>query len=107
MIAGWVRTVGHVTPVVTLRLVVAPIAPITDQTNGLSPCRSIQGWKWSLMSADRHPACSACWAVRTRAVGPCSSLDRKIPNSVMVASYPAHALRKQPYQRSGPTGAGG
>ena len=44
-IAGWIRTVGQVTPVVTVRSVDALIAPITLHTNGLSPCRSIQGWK--------------------------------------------------------------
>jgi hypothetical protein len=43
MTAGWMRTVGHVTPVVTGRLVASAIAPITDQTNGLWPCSSIHG----------------------------------------------------------------
>ena len=42
--AGWIRTVGQVTPVVTLRLVVAAIPPITDHTNGLWPWLSFQGW---------------------------------------------------------------
>ena len=43
-IAGWMRTVGHVTAVVTVRSVVAAMPPMTDQTNGECPCRSIHGW---------------------------------------------------------------
>ena len=39
--------VGHVTPVPTVSFVVAAMPPMTDQTNGLWPCRSIHGWKWS------------------------------------------------------------
>ena len=42
--AGWMRTVGHVTPVVTGRLVAALSAPITDHTNELWPCSSFHGW---------------------------------------------------------------
>jgi hypothetical protein len=43
--AGWMRTVGHVTPVVTCMPGVAlASAPITDQTNGLWPCSSFHGW---------------------------------------------------------------
>ena len=42
--AGWIRTVGQVTPVVTVRLVVAAIPPITVHTNGLWPWLSFQGW---------------------------------------------------------------
>ena len=41
--AGWILTVGQVTPVVTLCDVVALMAPMTLHTNGLSPWRSIQG----------------------------------------------------------------
>ena len=44
-IAGWMRMVGQVTAVVTWSDVVAPMAPITLQTNGLSPWSSSQGWK--------------------------------------------------------------
>jgi len=45
MTAGWMRTVGQVTPVVTcMPGVAAASAPITDQTNGLWPCSSIHGW---------------------------------------------------------------
>jgi hypothetical protein len=36
--------VGHVTPVVTGRLVACESAPITDHTNALWPCWSFQGW---------------------------------------------------------------
>ena len=43
-IAGWMRTVGQVTPVVTGRLVASASAPMTDHTNGLWPCSSFQGW---------------------------------------------------------------
>ena len=43
--AGWMRTVGHVTAVVTcIPGVAAAIAPITDHTNALSPCSSFHGW---------------------------------------------------------------
>ena len=35
MIAGWVRTVGQVTAVVTGNRQACEIAPIKDQTNGL------------------------------------------------------------------------
>ena len=44
MTAGWMRTVGQVTPVVTGRLVASASAPITDHTNGLWPCSSFHGW---------------------------------------------------------------
>ena len=44
MIAGWVRTVGQVTPVVTGSAVASASAPIIDQTNGLWPCSSFHGW---------------------------------------------------------------
>ncbi len=45
-IAGWMRTVGHVTAVVTcIRSVAwATSAPIIDHTNGLSPWASFHGW---------------------------------------------------------------
>jgi hypothetical protein len=43
-IAGWIRIVGQVTPVPRRRRsVAAAMPPITLQTNGLSPCASIQG----------------------------------------------------------------
>jgi hypothetical protein len=52
MMAGWMRVVGHVTHVPSGRLRVAcATAPMTLQTNGLCPCASIQGWKWSEMVA--------------------------------------------------------
>ena len=45
MIAGWIRTVGQVTAVVTcMPGTAAASAPITDQTNGLLPCSSFHGW---------------------------------------------------------------
>ena len=44
MIAGWIRMVGQVTPVVTGRSVASARAPITDDTKALWPCSSFQGW---------------------------------------------------------------
>ena len=44
-IAGCMRVVGHVTPVVTVSDVDEAKAPSTLQTNGLWPCRSVHGWK--------------------------------------------------------------
>jgi len=44
-IAGCRRMSGQVTPVPRRRRVVAcTMAPSAHQTNGLCPCRSIQGW---------------------------------------------------------------
>ena len=75
-IAGWMRISGHVTPVPSRSVSVeTAIAPMTPQTNGLSPWRSIQGWKWSEISANGKPASSACRACRTRSSGRCSSLE--------------------------------
>jgi hypothetical protein len=51
-IAGWTRIMGQVTPVPRRRRPVAwAMAPITGQTIGAWPWRSIQGWKWSEISA--------------------------------------------------------
>jgi hypothetical protein len=45
-IAGCVRMIGQVTPVpIVSCLVVAAMPAMTDHTNGLWPCRSVQGWK--------------------------------------------------------------
>jgi hypothetical protein len=45
MTAGWMRTVGQVTAVVTCsRSVAAAIAPITAHTKVDSPCSSFHGW---------------------------------------------------------------
>ena len=55
-IAGWVRRIGQVTPVPTRTVdVVWATPPRTDQTNGLWPCSSIQGWKWSEMDRKSKP----------------------------------------------------
>ena len=65
-IAGCVRIGGHVTPVPSrIRSVACAIPPITLQTNGLCPCASTQGWKWSLISANVKPASSV--RIRNRA----------------------------------------
>lgn len=45
MIAGWIRTVGQVTAVVTCRSQTWLIAPIMLQTSGLLPCSLFHGWK--------------------------------------------------------------
>ena len=55
-----------------------------DQTNGLWPWLSSHGWKWSEIDTVANPAASACCACSTSARGPCSSDDRKKPNSVIV-----------------------
>ena len=77
MIAGWIRTVGQVTAVVTGSDVASASAPITDQTNGLWPCSSFHGWKWSEIHSASKPASLAHLACWTSAFGPCSSDDKK------------------------------
>ena len=60
MFAGWMRTVGQVAPVPTWSVDVSrAIALSTVQTKGLWPCLSIQGWKWSEISAKLNPVSSA------------------------------------------------
>ena len=60
MIAGWMRMVGQVTAVPTMRRCVAwAMAPSTLHTKGLWPCRSVQGWKWSEMRAKPNPVSCA------------------------------------------------
>jgi hypothetical protein len=76
-IAGWTRVVGQVTPVISsIRSVRSEIAPSVPQTKGLSPCSSIQGWKWSEIEAKEKPACSARSAWATRVGASNSSLER-------------------------------
>ena len=77
MIAGWIRMVGHVTAVVIGSRVTCERAPITDQTNGLWPCSSFHGWKWSLIQRASNPARSAIRACSISSAGVNSSLDRK------------------------------
>jgi hypothetical protein len=77
MIAGWIRTVGHVTPVVTGSDVAWASAPITDQTKPLWPCSSFHGWKWSEIHSAWKPACSARLACSMSSAGVYSSLARK------------------------------
>lgn len=43
MIAGCIRTVAHVTAVLTGSDVTSDSAPITPHTNGLWPCSSFHG----------------------------------------------------------------
>ena len=56
MIAGWIRMVGQVTAVVTGSEHTCAMAPIIDQTNGLWPCSSFHGWKWSEIHSASKPA---------------------------------------------------
>ena len=54
------RISGHVTAVPSrIRSVVAAMPPMTLQTKALSPCASIQGWKWSEIIAKENPSSSA------------------------------------------------
>ena len=69
MIAGWIRTVGQVTAVVTGSAQTWLIAPITHHTNGLLPCSSFHGWKWSLIHSPSNPARSAAAACSTSSAG--------------------------------------
>jgi hypothetical protein len=77
MTAGCVRIMGQVTAVVTGSRHTWESAPITDQTNGLSPCSSFQGWKWSEIHSASNPASSAIRAWSSSSPGVNSSLDRK------------------------------
>jgi hypothetical protein len=64
-------------PVISsIRSVRWEIAPSVPQAKGLSPCASIQGWKWSEIEAKSKPTCSArsAWATRSGAAN--SSLER-------------------------------
>ena len=71
------RTVGQVTAVVTGRSHTWEIAPIMLHTNGLCPCSSFQGWKWSLIQRPSKPAFSAACACTSSWAGVYSSQDRK------------------------------
>ena len=71
------RVVGQVTAVVTGRSHTCEIAPIIDQTNGLWPCSSFHGWKWSLIHRLSNPASCASRACSTISFGVYSSHERK------------------------------
>ena len=75
--AGWIRTVGQVTAVVTGRSTASDSAPITPHTSGEWPCSSFQGWKWSEIQRAWKPACSAARACAISSWGPNSSQERK------------------------------
>jgi hypothetical protein len=77
MMAGCTRTLGQVTAVVTGRSQTCDSAPIMDQTKGLWPCSSFQGWKWSLIHRPSNPACSARRACSSSWAGVYSSQERK------------------------------
>jgi hypothetical protein len=82
MIAGWIRVVGQVTPVISSsRSVASEIAPSTLQTKGLWPCLSTHGWKWSEIPANSKPARSARTACAVKARGPNSSQESVYPNA--------------------------
>ena len=63
---------------------------MTDQTNGLWPCSSFHGWKWSLIQRPSKPAASAALAWATSSAGPYSSHDRKYP-IFTTRTYPRQA----------------
>src|SRR2546430_6386139 len=79
MIAGWIRVVGQVTAVVTGSRQTWLSAPIVDQTKGLWPWASIQGWKWSEIHSAANPASCARRAWSRSSAGPNSSEERKYP----------------------------
>ena len=80
MIAGCVRTVGHVTAVIQpMRSVTAAMPPSTAHTKGLWPCASFHGWKWSEIQPAWKPACSALAAASTSSGAVRSSLERAMP----------------------------
>src|SRR3954466_2591084 len=88
MIAGWMRNVGHVTPVPMRAGVVAAIAPMTDHTNGLLPWRSVHGWKWSEIMKSQNPASCAPCAKPTSSGAVNSSLESAYPILVMCLHCP-------------------
>src|SRR3954470_18323648 len=82
--------VGHVTPVCSgIRSVAFATAPTTDHTKGLSPCRSVHGWKWSEIDRNANPASSASRAISTRSPAGCSSLDNVNPSSIVIVVPPS------------------
>src|SRR3954470_290614 len=79
-IAGGIRVVGQVPPVISAsRSVACATAPSTPQTKGLLPCLSTQGWKWSEIPANSKPARSARTACAVNARGPNSSHESVYP----------------------------
>lgn len=94
MIAGCIRMVGQVTAVLTGSDVASESAPITDHTNGLWPCSSFQGWKWSEIHSASNPASCARLAWSTSSFGPNCSQERKYPIWVMAPRLPARRALK-------------
>ena len=85
MIAGWIRIVGHVTPVPTrdpLRRV-RRSPPGRPRRTGSGPGGRSTGGSGRRSGRTRTRAASAMTACSTRARGSCSSLDRAYPMSVM------------------------
>ncbi len=91
MIAGCVRKVGQVTAVLTGSDVTSERAPMMPQTNGLWPCSSFHGWKWSEIHSASNPAACARLDWSTSSFGVYCSQDRKYPISVIPAGYPLPA----------------
>ena len=77
VMTGWILVVGQVTAVVNGNEQTWAMAPIIDQTNGLWPCSSFQGWKWSEIHRASKPACSARRAWSSSSAGVYSSDERK------------------------------
>jgi hypothetical protein len=64
---------------IVIRSVTAAIPPSVAHTNGLWPCRSVHGWKWSEIAAKSNPTRSADRASSIRPDGPRSSLQSLYP----------------------------
>ena len=95
-IAGWYRTVGHVTPVASpIESVPAAIAPSTDHAKGECPCESSHGWKWSLISTKSNPDASASCAWRTSSFGPNPSAESLYPYCMVCPPSTPATLRGQ------------
>lgn len=62
--------VGQVTAVLIGSDVTSDNAPIKPHTNGLWPCSSFQGWKWSEIHSASNPAASARLAWSISSLGP-------------------------------------
>ncbi|MEZ5183413.1 MAG: hypothetical protein R2702_16295 [Acidimicrobiales bacterium] len=72
-IAGWIRMVGQVTPVPSASGTAVASPPSTLHTNGLLPCSSFQGWKWSETRRSPKPWSTPMAPMRTRSAPECSS----------------------------------
>src|SRR5215211_3094026 len=107
-IAGWILISGHVTAVpIWISLVAPAIAPKTDQTNGLLPCRDVHRCKWSEIVANEKPDSSAAHARRTRSFGLCSSEesepDLRYATPLLSLCLPGYSGARRPRTRAAKT----